>query len=187
MPQKKKKKRGFDYDYREVFLKSSVPQLIATLSGRIVATGLNKRDIGRLTIFSIVQSDQLSTLYKMVARALAEQHVAPNIPLSESTSASGMSCKENVISTKPKGVGNGEDWQVVTLKCVRFPSSKNEGEEHPLFLTITLMGDANRDQRCFHVTLSDTPSDEGQFGTISPKLLTKMFAPVISAGAGKGY
>lgn len=32
----KKKKRGFDYDYREVFLKSSVPQLIATLSGRIV-------------------------------------------------------------------------------------------------------------------------------------------------------
>jgi len=145
---------------------------------------LNKRDIGRLTIFSIVQSDQLSTLYKMVARALAEQHVAP---LSESTSASGMSCKENVISTKPKGVGNGEDWQVVTLKCVRFPSSKNEGEEHPLFLTITLMGDANRDQRCFHVTLSDNPSDEGQFGTISPKLLTKMFAPVISAGAGKGY
>eukprot|EP00985_Skeletonema_marinoi_P025882 scaffold19441_cov214-Skeletonema_marinoi.AAC.5 len=187
MPQKKKKKRGFDYDYREAFLNSSVPQLIATLSGRIVATGLNKRDIGRLTIFSIVQSDQLSKLYKMVARALAEQHVAPNIPLSESTSASGMSCKENVISTKPKGVGSGGDWQVVTLKCVRFPSSKNEGEKHPLFLTITLMGDANRDQRCFHVTLSDTPSDEGQFGTISPKLLTKMFAPVISAGAGKGY
>ena len=36
MLHKKKKKRGFDYDYREVFLKSNVPQLIATLSGRIV-------------------------------------------------------------------------------------------------------------------------------------------------------
>jgi hypothetical protein len=33
---KKKKKRSFGYDFREVFLKSNVPQLIATLSGRIV-------------------------------------------------------------------------------------------------------------------------------------------------------
>ena len=32
----KKKRRGFHYDYKEVFLKSNVPQLIATLSGRIV-------------------------------------------------------------------------------------------------------------------------------------------------------
>ena len=35
-PKKKKKKRSFGYDFREVFLKSNVPQLIATLSGRIV-------------------------------------------------------------------------------------------------------------------------------------------------------
>jgi hypothetical protein len=32
----KKKRRGFHYNYREVFLKSNVPQFIATLSGRIV-------------------------------------------------------------------------------------------------------------------------------------------------------
>ena len=32
----KKKRRSFHYDYREVFLKSNVPQFIATLSGRIV-------------------------------------------------------------------------------------------------------------------------------------------------------
>ena len=32
----KKKRRSFHYDYKEVFLKSNVPQLIATLSGRIV-------------------------------------------------------------------------------------------------------------------------------------------------------
>lgn len=32
----KKIRRGFEYDYKEVFLKSNVPQLIATLSGRIV-------------------------------------------------------------------------------------------------------------------------------------------------------
>jgi hypothetical protein len=150
------------------------------------ATGLNKRDIGRLTIFSIVQSSQLSTLYKMVARALAEQHVAPNTSLSEPTTASPTSSKENAISPKPND--NGEDWQVVTLRCIRFPSSKNDDDEETrdLFLTIALMGDANRDQRCFHCTLTDTPSDEGQFGTVSPKFLAKMFAPTISAVAGKG-
>ena len=32
----KKKRRGFHYDYREVFLKSNIPQFIATLFGRIV-------------------------------------------------------------------------------------------------------------------------------------------------------
>ena len=32
----KKKRRSFDYNYREVFLKSNIPQLIVTLSGRIV-------------------------------------------------------------------------------------------------------------------------------------------------------
>ena len=32
----RKKRRGFHHDYREVFLKSNVPQFIATLSGRIV-------------------------------------------------------------------------------------------------------------------------------------------------------
>ena len=32
----KKKRRGFEYDYKEVFMKSNLPQLIATLSGRVV-------------------------------------------------------------------------------------------------------------------------------------------------------
>lgn len=162
------------------------------------ATGLNKQDIERLTIFSIVQSNQLSALYKMVARALAEQHVTANssepsesTPASESEShvAKG-SRTEKAISQKPnegrrdnKGV---EDWQVITLRCVPFPSSKNEEKERPLFLTITLMGDANLDQRCFHCTLTDAPSDEGQVGTVTPEFLVKMFSPAITAGAGKG-
>lgn len=153
---------------------------------------MNKRDIGRLTIFSIVQSSQLSTLYKMVARALAEQHVTPTgTSPSEKTSAIRTSSEEDTASPKPS---NSEDWQVVTLRCVRFPSSKDssnqvkdEDKDHPLFLTVTLMGDANRDQRCFHCTLTDTPTDEGQFGNVTPEFLAKMFAPAaITAGAGKG-
>lgn len=118
----------------------------------------------------------------MVARALAEQHVAsPAASLTEPTSASQTSSEEDDISPKPKGVvGDGEDWQVVTLRCVRFPSGKSDDKEESrdLFLTITLMSDADRDQRCFHCTLTDTPS-EGQFGTVSPKFLANMFAPAI--------
>jgi hypothetical protein len=160
---------------------------------------LNKQDIGRLTIFSIVQSNQLSALYKMVARALAEQHVtatssepSESTPTSESESppvAKG-SNTEDAISQKPnEGTRDNkevEDWQVITLRCVPFPSSKNEEKERPLFLTITLMGDANLDQRCFHCTLTDAPSDEGQVGTVTPEFLVKMFSPAITTGACKG-
>lgn len=32
----KKKRRSFDYNYKEVFLKSNIPQLVVTLSGRVV-------------------------------------------------------------------------------------------------------------------------------------------------------
>jgi hypothetical protein len=158
------------------------------------ATGLNKQDIGRLTIFSIVQSNQLSTLYKMVARALAEQHVTANssepsesTPASESESppVAKDSKTEDAISQKQNNK-EVEDWQVITLRCVPFPSSKNEEKERPLFLTITLMGDANLDQRCFHCTLTDAPSNEGRVGTVTPEFLVKMFSPAITAGAGKG-
>ena len=136
----------------------------------------------------------------MVARALAEQHVtANNSEPSESTPSSESEASppvakdsktEDAISQKPNESTSynkeGEDWQVITLRCVPFPSSKNEEKERPLFLTITLMGDANLDQRCFHCTLTDAPSDEGQVGTVTPEFLVKIFSPAITAGAGKG-
>jgi hypothetical protein len=69
---------SFDLDYKEVFVKSNVPQLLATTSGRIVAwndfflraTGLSAQDAGRLTIFSLVRSSKLSSLFEIVAAAL---------------------------------------------------------------------------------------------------------------------
>mmetsp|Transcript_5158 Transcript_5158/g.8108 ORF Transcript_5158/g.8108 Transcript_5158/m.8108 type:complete len:282 (-) Transcript_5158:567-1412(-) len=106
----KKKRRGFHYDYREVFLKSNVPQLIATLSGRIVvwnkffltATGLSERDAKRLTIFSIVQSNQLSKLYKMVARALAADEKSSNSSGSSGVPSSSPSSKNTSVSSTTK-------------------------------------------------------------------------------------
>ena len=68
----------FELDYEEVFLKSNVPQILATTSGRIVAwndfflkaTNLTANEIDRLTIFSLVQSSKLSSLFEIVAMAL---------------------------------------------------------------------------------------------------------------------
>lgn len=159
-----KKRRGFRYDYKEVFLKSNVPQLIATLSGRIVvwnefflrATGLSEREAKRLTIFSIVQPSELSNLYKMVARALAEKS-------DTSTSATTVDTGGNSSGT--------EEWQAITLKCIPFPN------DPILCITVALMKDVNRDQRCFHCILTDCPGSNGRLGSVTPELFAKLFIP----------
>lgn len=68
----------FLLDYEEVFLKSNVPQILATTSGRIIAwnefflkiTGLKADEVERLTIFSLVQASRLSSLFEIVAASL---------------------------------------------------------------------------------------------------------------------
>ena len=68
----------FELDYSEVFHTANVPQLIATPAGKVVtwndfflrATGLSGEEARRLSIFSIVQADKLSTLFDLVANAL---------------------------------------------------------------------------------------------------------------------
>ena len=68
----------FELDYSEVFHTANVPQLIATPAGKVVtwndfflrATGLSGEEAKRLSIFSIVQADKLSTLFELVANAL---------------------------------------------------------------------------------------------------------------------
>jgi PAS domain-containing protein len=70
--------KRFLLDYEEVFLKSNVPQILATTSGRIVAwndfflriTGLKAIEVERLTIFSLVQATRLSSLFEIVAASL---------------------------------------------------------------------------------------------------------------------
>ena len=70
--------KDFELDYSEVFHTANVPQLIATPAGKVVtwndfflrATGLSGEEAKRLSIFSIVQADKLSTLFELVANAL---------------------------------------------------------------------------------------------------------------------
>lgn len=226
----RKRKRGFDYDYREVFVKSNVPQLIATLSGRIVAckfemqqcaginvpsfayiahamctfysraiagnefflkaTGLGNGDAKRLTIFGIVQSNQLSNLYKMVARALAADERSQKSGRSNGSNGT-TNIASGASSSNSKG---GEEWQAITLKCIPFhqqggkegePKTKAKTKDsdapscNPLYITVALMEDKNRDQRCFHCVLTDCPgiNDEGKVGGVSPELFATLLSP----------
>jgi hypothetical protein len=52
----KKKRRSFDYNYKEVFLKSNIPQLLVTLSGRVVVC-----EFFALTLFSVELIGRLHT------------------------------------------------------------------------------------------------------------------------------
>jgi len=142
----------------------------------LLATGLSERDAKRLTIFSIVQSSQLSSLYKMVARALAEKSVASN---SAPASKDGPT---TLVDCAPPKTDN-EEWQAITLKCIPFSSNNKANERGPkttatLFINVTLMDDENRDQRCFHCVLTDCPGSNGKLGCVTPELFATLFAPI---------
>jgi PAS domain S-box-containing protein len=94
---------NFELDYEEVFLNSNVPQVLATTSGKVVAwndfflrvTGFSKRDMQHLTIFSLVQSSDLSSVFEIVAAALRTNA----LPAQEGTRIE--SSDENTLKPSP--------------------------------------------------------------------------------------
>ena len=192
-PQSKKKKRPrsstFHLDYREVFLKSNVPQLVASLNGRVVtwndfllsATGLGPREVGNLTVFGMVESDQLSDLYAMVSKALAYR------PSADKPGDAGGGAPASSGGAPPPdggdGAGEGGEttWRSITLRCAPFRSPARavpaaDGEKRkrtapgPLYMNITLMGDEDPGKRCFHCVLTDKPGEDGRVGGVTPGL-----------------
>ena len=249
---KKLKRRGFHYDYREVFLKSNIPQFIATLSGRIVvceymrcclltlmylllhmyssevfhrsiiftcdhfpvhiktgndtfllASGLSERDVQRLTLFSIVESCQLSIMYKMVARALADEKKSVVHPTTADTTSCAIAAKNDIISSSHATTTT--TGQTITLKCIPFTRSSNNNNSktnermiarskasmvatdsdvvithnqasNPLYINVALMDDDDREKRCFHCILTDCPPRlNGKLGGVTPELFAKLF------------
>ncbi len=155
----------------------------------LLATGLNEREAKRQTIFSIVQSSELTNLYKMVARALSEAKEENAV---KSATAESYPCvsKEIDISTNAEQLSKkkDEEWQAITLKCIPFPSIKNDGESHhpnPLYITIALMADDDQQQRCFHCILSDCPGTNGTIGIVTPELLAMLFSSNEKSATGK--
>jgi hypothetical protein len=167
---------NFELDYEEVFLNSNVPQVLATTSGKVVAwndfflraTGFSRREMEHLTIFSLVQSSDLSSVFEIVAAALKTNA----LPAHEVTRIE--SSEVNTGGTKPSAPQ--WDYEAMTLPCVKFrPLREGAGEKKPkqLNMTLTLMPDEDPRKRCFHGVFTDcTAGKKGSLGTISPELLS---------------
>jgi len=166
---------SFVLDYEEVFVKSNVPQIIATTAGRIIAwngfflkaTGISKAGVKGLTIFSLVKQEKLSNLFEIVARALRKDSSALS---TEQLSESSSTCVES----------QKWDYAGMTLPCIDFPSSKErptcgKGLVNPLYITVTLMADEDPRKRLFHCVFTDCPGTNGALGSITPELLSMLF------------
>lgn len=169
----------FELNYQEVFLASNIPQLIATPTGRIAicndffhrATGMSEQDVQRITIFSIVKADGLSTLFELVATSLRRS----NKP------SSTEECTTGTPSGPWSPSNNNSAYKTVTLPCIPFPkglkckSSKSDNERLcPLYMAVTFMSDDNPKNRCIHCILTEDGPGTG-IGTITPRVLKKMF------------
>jgi hypothetical protein len=185
----------FELDYEEVFLNSNVPQLLAATNGRIVSfndfflkvSGLSRKQVQRLTIFSLVKVSLLSNLFEIVAAALRSA--------TESEEKNSNSKKEEEDekqdSDEPK-LAPLKDYTAMTLPCVDFASIFGDDREsattpstfapeRQLYMTVTLMTDKDVRKRCFHCAFTDSPGTGGALGSVTPELLSALFSGSQSA------
>jgi hypothetical protein len=188
--------RSFELDYEEVFDKSNIPQMIAATSGKILswnecflkATGLKKQDVERMTIFSLVRPEKLSSFFEIVAAALRtdaeEDCKGAGSGTSGITNGDGEKEGNTPSGGGSKSSGSNErpwDYAAITLPCIDFPTMKkrqaSEPTKHtdPLFVTVTLMADEDPKKRCFHCVFTDCPGTNGALGSITPELLAVLF------------
>jgi len=174
----------FQLDYEEVFLKSNVPQILAATNGRIVsfndfflkASGLSKKEAERLTIFSLVESSSLSSLFEIVAGALSS---STDETVKEDEEAAGEGTKEVERKVTPL-----RDYTTITLPCVDFrticrnfvtPDRVYSSSSRQLYMTVTLMSDTDISKRCFHCAFTDCKGTKGNIGSVTPELLSALF------------
>ncbi len=175
---------SFKLDYEEVFVNSSVPQLLATTAGRIVAwndiflkaSGLLASDIDSVTIFSLVRQTELVKLFEIVAAALR----SGTMQNEEVDSNENPRIVED--ANKPLTETPSIDYTAITLPCAAFrPRSvsnvkgKTEELEKLLYMTATLMTDKDPKKRCFHCVFTDSPGTNGALGSVTPELLSILF------------
>jgi len=178
----------FQLDYEEVFLKSNVPQILAATNGRIVsfndfflkASGLGKKEVERLTIFSLVQTSSLSSLFEIVAAALrSSTEMDESKKEAGKEEAAGEGTKEDERKPTPLG-----EYTAITLPCVDFgtafrdfstPARDSFPSSRELYMTVTLMSDTDIRKRCFHCAFSDCKGTKGALGAVTPELLSALF------------
>ena len=98
----------FVLNYEEVFLKSNIPQLLASTAGRIIAwngfflevTGLAEAEVEQSTIFSLVKTSKLANLFEIVAAALRKTKTGSG----SSTDSPAPSDKSMKLEAKPNSL-----------------------------------------------------------------------------------
>ncbi|GKY92835.1 hypothetical protein MPSEU_000253100 [Mayamaea pseudoterrestris] len=143
-------RQGFDLDFKEVFINSNIPQLLATTDGRILAwndfflraTGFNEETIKKATIFGLVKCSKLANLFEIVAKALRN---------------------------KSQPVGN---YLATTLPCIKFHAC----DQRQLYITVTFMSDVDPRKRCFHCVLTDSPPTTESPGPVTESLLLMLLS-----------
>ena len=121
--------------------------------------------VERATIFNLVQSSKLSSLFEIVAKSLRATDPKADAPPAPSSSASLDAAAPSETSSR------AWDFEGTTLPCIRFPTERPA----QLYITVTLMDDVNPRKRCFHCVLTDSPCTSGGLGRITPELLETMF------------
>ena len=182
----------FEMDYKEVFLKSNIPQIISTTSGRIIAwndfflraTGLQAEEASRLTIFSLVRSNKLANLFDIVAASLrAEENEKRGVDTDSAGSSSRSGGDTTASPQQQRSSSSSNSFTAITLPCTNFrhdsaavhPTAAAAFDK-PLYMTVTLMKDEDPRKRCFHCVFTDCPGTNGTLGMVTPELLSKLFA-----------
>jgi len=186
----RKEKTSLDEDFtlshQEVFLASNVPQLIASPAGRIVAcndfffkaTGLTQTDVKRITIFSMVQVDQLSYLFDLVADSLRKSNSGTIVTRSTEPTSSSSSLTNATTNSENIECNQQNRFHTVTLPCVPFPQeilANGKNKKKTLYMNVTFMYDSNPSKRCIHCALTDIPGSNGKIGTVTSDLLSLLF------------
>ncbi len=148
----RKEKTSLDEDFtlnhQEVFLASNVPQLIASPAGRIVAcndfffkaTGLTQTDVKRITIFSMVQVDQLSYLFDLVADSLRKSNSGTIVTKSTEPTSSSSSLTNATTNSENIECHQQNHFQTVTLPCVPFPQeilANGKNKKKTLYMNVS--------------------------------------------------
>lgn len=180
---------SFLLDYEEVFIKSNVPQLLATTAGRIVAwndiflkaAGLLASDMDGLTIFSLVRQTELAKLFEIVAAALRSGSMDD---VEGQFDHDHIECEAlNPLKGSDKVMSSHfTEYTAITLPCAPFRPRMTNGSkggkvvlESLLYMTVTLMKDKDPKKRCFHCLFTDCNMSSGTLGSVSPDLLATFF------------
>jgi len=114
-----------------------------------------------MTIFSLVQARHLADLFSTFANAIKEGTATDD--------------SEELDKEQPAKIEEFPEYEYITVPCVPFPGLTEFKAEH-LYMTVTVMMDDDPRKRCFHCAFTDNPGKNGNVGSITPELLSFLFA-----------